>query len=92
MTRPMTPASSAATPTGTARWGWRLLITVSAVLVLNGIGLYLVIVDTHSERTIAAHGLHSLRGDRLDIPASYVGLAAIAALETMLTHRGKEER
>lgn len=51
MTSPTASGTSSLTPTGGARWGWRILVTVSALLVLNGVGLYLFL-DTHVERTI----------------------------------------
>ena len=35
-----------------ARWGWWILIAVSALLVLNAVALYAFVVDTHTERTI----------------------------------------
>lgn len=44
--------AGAAAVTGRARWGWRILVTLSGLLLLNGIALYLFIVDTQVERTI----------------------------------------
>ena len=38
--------------TAAATWGWRILVGVSGLLVLNGVGLYLFIVDTQVERTL----------------------------------------
>jgi hypothetical protein len=35
------------------RWGWGILIGLSVLLVVNGVGLYLVIVETQTERTLA---------------------------------------
>ena len=106
----------------TSRFGWRILLALSGLLVINGAGLYLA-VDTHVERTIgvlltafaalalmvareglrhgtrwawqtswllpvslAAIALHSLRGDRADIPAWYLGLAALALVGQLLAH------
>jgi hypothetical protein len=108
-----------------ARWGWWILVVVAGLLVVNGVGLYLVIVDTHTERTIgvllsafgalalvvaveglrhgtrwawqagwvvvgslAALGLHSLRGDRLDVPMTYLLLAAVALVGQVLARKG----
>jgi hypothetical protein len=34
-------------------WGWGILVTVSGVLVLNGVGLFLFIADTQIFRTTA---------------------------------------
>lgn len=38
--------------TAAAKWGWRILVGVSGLLVLNGVALYLFIVDTQTERTL----------------------------------------
>jgi hypothetical protein len=38
--------------TAAATWGWQILVGLSGLLVLNGAGLYLFIVDTQVERTI----------------------------------------
>lgn len=38
--------------TAAAKWGWRILVGVSGLLLLNGVALYLFIVDTQTERTI----------------------------------------
>lgn len=35
-----------------ATWGWRILVGVAGLLLLNGVGLYLFIVDTQTEGTI----------------------------------------
>jgi hypothetical protein len=43
---------AATTPTGTPRWGWWIHVAVASLLVLNGAGLYLLIVETQTERTI----------------------------------------
>ncbi len=106
----------------TSRLGWWVLLVLSGLLAINGVGLYLV-VDTHVERTIgvlltafaalalavaleglrhgtrwawqtswllpvslAAIGLHSLRGDRADIPTWYLGLAAVALVGQLLAN------
>jgi hypothetical protein len=108
-----------------AVWGWRILLIVSGFLALNGVGLYLFIVDTQIERTIgvllaafgvlalvvawegarhgtrwawnatwvvvgtlAAVGVHMLRGDRADLVATYLLLAAIALVGQLLARRG----
>lgn len=109
----------------TATWGWRILVIVSALLILNGVGLYAFIVETHTERTIGvllaafgalslvvaleglrsgtrwawntmwvvvaslvAVGAHTLRGDRLDVPATYLVLAAVALVGQILARKG----
>jgi hypothetical protein len=109
------------------RWGWRILVVVSALLLLNGVALYVIIVDTHTERTIgvllaafaalalavafeglrhgsrwawhaswvtvaslAAVGLHSLRGDRMDLPVWYLSLSAIALAGQLMAGRSRE--
>jgi hypothetical protein len=36
-----------------ARWGWGLLVTLSALLALNGLGLYFFIADSHLMRTVS---------------------------------------
>lgn len=36
-----------------ARWGWRIVLSVAALLTVNGIALYAFVMDTHQERTIA---------------------------------------
>lgn len=111
----------------TATWGWRILVTVSVLLILNGVGLYAFVVETHTERTIgvllaafaalslmvaleglrhatrwawtamwvvvvslAAVGAHSLRGDRLDVPATYFVLAVVALVGQVLAGKGVE--
>jgi hypothetical protein len=111
--------------TGAAKWGWRILVGVSGLLVLNGVGLYLFIVDTQVEQTLglllAAFGAmslavsleglrhatrwawtttwvmvgsliavaaHMLRGDRADLVATYVVLAAIALIGQLLAGKG----
>lgn len=103
-----------------SRLGWGILLVLTGILGLNGVGLYLF-VDTHVERTIgvllmafgalaltvaldgfrhgtrwawqttwlvpislAAIGLHSLRGDRADVPAFYLGLTAVALAGQLL--------
>jgi hypothetical protein len=105
-----------------ARWGWRILVTVGALLMMNGLGLYAFIVDTHVEQTIgvllaafgalaaasALDGLrhdgaharhtgwvvvialvaiaaHTLQGDRMDVPLTYLALGGIALLGQLLT-------
>jgi hypothetical protein len=110
--------------TAAERWGWGILAGVCGLLILNGVALYLFIVETHIEQTIGvllaalgavglmaalegyrrgtswawrttwvlilsllAVGLHTLRGDRLDVPATYFGLAAIALLGQLLAAR-----
>jgi hypothetical protein len=37
----------------TARWGWGILVALSGLLILNGILLYFVIVQTPQEQTLA---------------------------------------
>lgn len=50
--------------TAAAKWGWRILVGLSGLLVLNGAALYLLIVDTQVEQTLglllAAFGAVSL--------------------------------
>jgi hypothetical protein len=107
--------------TTTSRWGWGILVTLSALLGLNGLALYLFIVDTQAERTIgvlltafaalafmvalegfrhgtrwawnaswvvvvtlAAVGVHSMRGDRVDLPVFYLLLAGVALAGQLL--------
>ncbi|MDX1663648.1 MAG: hypothetical protein R3272_07635 [Candidatus Promineifilaceae bacterium] len=36
-----------------ATWGWRILVALSGLLTLNGVGLYVFIADTHIFRTAA---------------------------------------
>jgi hypothetical protein len=111
--------------TGAVGWGWRILVLVAGLLLLNGVSLYLFIVDTHVERTIGvllasfaalalvvaleglrngtrwawnaswvvvislfAVGAHTLRGDRLDVPATYLFLGVIALVGVLLARRG----
>jgi hypothetical protein len=118
------PPRATDAPTGTATWGWRILIGVAGLLVVNGLGLYAFIVDTHVEQTIgvllaafgavslvvAVEGLrrgsrwawhtmwvvifflvvigaHTLRGDRLDVPLTYLGLGAVALAGQLLARR-----
>jgi hypothetical protein len=110
--------------TTAARWGWGILVGLSILLALNGVVLYLFVVDTEVERTVgvllaafgalalmvtiegwrhgtpwawrtswvvvlslAAIGAHTLRGDRIDLPAFYLGLAAIALVGQLLARR-----
>lgn len=104
-----------------SRTGWGILLTLSVLLWLNGLALYLFILDTQVERTVgvllaafaavsvmvalegfrhgtrwawsttwvlvaslAAIGLHTLRGDRTDPPAFYLLLAGIALVGQLL--------
>lgn len=117
----ITPTRSTA-----SRLGWGILLVLTGLLGLNGVVLYLFIVDTHVERTIgviltafgvmaltvalegfrhgtrwawqttwlvplslAAIGLHSLRGDRADVSAFYLGLAAVALAGQLLARERK---
>jgi hypothetical protein len=110
-----------------ARWGWRVHLIVSGLLILNGVGLYLFIVDTHVEQTIGvllaafgglwlmvalegsrrasrwawnatwvvvgaliAVGAHTLRGDRIDVPVTYLALAVVALVGQLLVRREVE--
>lgn len=52
-----------------AKWGWRILVGVSGLLLLNGVALYLFIVDTQTERTIGV------------LLAAFAALALMVSLE-----------
>jgi hypothetical protein len=112
--------------TTAARWGWGILVAVCGLLMVNGVALYLFIVDTQIEQTIGvlltafgalglmaaiegyrhgtrwagsttwvlvvslvAIGAHTLRADRLDVPATYFVLAALALVGQVLARRGE---
>jgi hypothetical protein len=56
--------SQAIAPSRTARWGWGIVLTVSALLIVNGAFLYFIEFETQIERTLAlllvGLGAHSL--------------------------------
>lgn len=109
--------------TSTAKWGWRILVSLSVLLFLNGVLLY-VFEDTQVEQTLglllsafgalaflvaleglrhgtrwawtatwvvvatlAAVALHTLRGDRIDLPVFYLVLTAVALAGQLLARQ-----
>jgi len=39
--------------TKVSKWGWGIMVTLSAVLIINGLHLYMIIVETAQQQTIA---------------------------------------
>ena len=45
--------NSEKSPLRTVKWGWGLLVTLSALLALNGLALYFFIADSHLMQTVS---------------------------------------
>ena len=92
-------------PTGTTRWGWRILLAASSLLALNGVMLYFFIADSAADSALMQTasvleiglGLLALviawegarHGSRWAWKALWVFVALLAALTAQLLANGE---